>query len=123
MSNTLSATPMRASETACSSAVPDEFTGTRVPNGTPESSEQLRGKATGRRSVKSRVIDTSKRLAHRANGASPDTNRSATDAVGLDTTSQLSIRPDPVLAFNSADERFIDFLVEEALNEWRAKNF
>jgi hypothetical protein len=30
---------------------------------------------------------------------------------------------DPVLAFSSVDERFIDFLVEEALNEWRAKNF
>lgn len=125
MSKTLSATPTRASETACSSAVPGGFTGTGAPSKALKSSEQsrLRGKATGRRSARSRVIDSSERPGRRAAEVGPDLNESATDAAGLHTTNQPSIRPGPVLAFDSADERFIDFLVEEALNEWRAKNF
>jgi len=37
--------------------------------------------------------------------------------------SAQSAEPDPVLGFDSVDERFIDFLVEEAVKAWRAKNF
>ena len=28
-----------------------------------------------------------------------------------------------MIAFSAVDERFIDYLVEEAVREWRAKNF
>ena len=47
----------------------------------------------------------------------------AEQAAASDATNKPPTPHGPVLAFNSVDERFIDFLVEEALNEWRAKNF
>jgi hypothetical protein len=78
---------------------------------------------TRRRSTQARVIEAAERGALRPTDLSPVSNEMANRATGLDATNQPSILQDPVLAFNSVDERFIDFLVEEALNEWRAKNF
>jgi hypothetical protein len=124
MSKTLSATSTRAPIPACGSAMPGGLTSTRVPSGTPESSERSPGyvEPTRRRSTQ-RVIDAAERTVVGRAGVSQPSNVLAKPPTALDVTSQASIPQDPVLAFDSVDERFIDFLVEEALNEWRAKNF
>jgi hypothetical protein len=69
------------------------------------------------------VIEVAERAALRNRGVDHASSALAEPASVSDATSQPSIPHDPVLAFSSVDERFIDFLVEEALNEWRAKNF
>ena len=78
---------------------------------------------TRRRLTGARVIDATGCATLRRVGKSDASSTLAEPATVSDATNQPSIPHDPVLAFNSVDERFIDFLVEEALNEWRAKNF
>lgn len=75
---------------------------------------------TRRRLTGGRAANATERTTFRHVDASDDSSELAEPA---DATNQPSIPHDPVLAFNSVDERFIDFLVEEALNEWRVKNF
>jgi hypothetical protein len=70
-----------------------------------------------------RVIDAAERAVLCDPGVSHASSALAEPSTVSVATNQPSIPHDPVLAFNSVDERFIDFLVEEALNEWRAKNF
>jgi hypothetical protein len=78
---------------------------------------------TRRRPTGARVIDAAERAVLRHAGVSHASSELAEQATASDVTNKPPTPQDPVLAFNSVDERFIDFLVEEALNEWRAKNF
>ena len=125
MSKTLSATRKRAPIAVCSGAMSGECTGVRERSGTPKSSGQApgHGRATRQRLTRVRAIDSVERSSPGASELSPGVTELATGPTGVDTANQASLRHGAVLAFNSVDERFIDFLVEEALNEWRAKNF
>ncbi len=76
-----------------------------------------------RRSTQARVIETDTLGILRPADPSPGSNETAGHGTTPDATNQPALVQDPVLAFNCVDERFIDFLVEEALKEWRAKNF
>ena len=78
---------------------------------------------TRRRPPEARVIDAAERAVLCHAGVIHASSERAEQATASDTTNKPLTSQDPVLAFNSVDERFIDFLVEEALNEWRAKNF
>ena len=78
---------------------------------------------TRRRLTEARAIEAAERAPLRYVGVSDASSELAEPATVSDVTDQPSIPHNPELAFNSVDERFIDFLVEEALNEWRAKNF
>ena len=69
------------------------------------------------------VIDAAERAGLRQVGVNHASTALADQATPSDPTNKPLTPRDPVLAFNSVDEQFIDFLVEEALNEWRAKNF
>jgi hypothetical protein len=77
---------------------------------------------TRRRPTAARVVDAAERAVRRT-GTSSLSSGLAEQAPVSDTTNKPPPPQYPVLAFSSVDERFIDFLVEEALNEWRAKNF
>lgn len=78
---------------------------------------------TRRRPKAALVVDAAERAVRRHVGVSPASTALAEQGPASDATNRPPTAEDPVLAFNSVDERFIDFLVEEALNEWRAKNF
>jgi len=78
---------------------------------------------TRRRPTAVLVVDAAEREDRRHAGVSHASSELAEQATASDATNKPPTPEDPVLAFNSVDERFIDFLVEEALNEWRAKNF
>jgi hypothetical protein len=78
---------------------------------------------TRRGPTATRVVDAAERAVLRRAGVCHASSERAEQAPGSDATSKPLPPRDPMLAFNSVDERFIDFLVEEALNEWRAKNF
>jgi hypothetical protein len=78
---------------------------------------------TRRHSTGARVIDTAERAVLSREGVSHASSELAEQATASAATNKPPAPQDPVLAFSSADERFIDFLVKEALNEWRAKNF
>ena len=79
---------------------------------------------TRRRPTEARVIDAPEgAVLRRHAGVSQASKKPAEQAITSDAVVKRPIPRDPVLGFNSVDERFIDFLVEEALNEWRAKNF
>lgn len=78
---------------------------------------------TRRRPTGAPGFEAAKHVVFRNPGVSHASSEVTMLATASDATNQPAIPNDPVLAFNSVDERFIDFLVEEALNEWRAKNF
>jgi hypothetical protein len=78
---------------------------------------------TRRRPTAVLVVDVADRAVLRHAGVSHASDELAEQATASDSINKPPTPEDPVLAFNSVDERFIDFLVEEALNEWRAKNF
>jgi hypothetical protein len=69
------------------------------------------------------MIEAAERAVVRQSRVSHASSDQAEQATASDSTNKPPTPQHPVLAFNSVDERFIDFLVEEALNEWRAKNF